>query len=456
MKCSEKTLHITRSIRQIILILIVVASFYIMVKTDVNRLPIASTINICLDELGLVITTILYYSNIRSRQDNDRPQGVFLLLLFWEAIELFTDMIAWVVQGVPTLRLVNLWDNVLFYVGGNVVVFLFWHYVRAISDMEKRWDRIVNPLMHLILIIGTVTTVLNVFFGYYFTVDKMGVYRRTEITFLVSNIPSLIMMLVEVLLIITVKIDRGEKRILLLYVAAPVIAQIIQIFTFGLSMLYIVILCMLITIYCNIQVKRAKELVLSKSALLSGQIKPHFMQNCLSTISGLCHNDTDKAVEFITQLSGYLRSSFVLMESDECIPFEKELELIRFYIKIQQTRFVGCIEVEENIQVKDFNVPSLTLEPLVENAIRHGIQGLGRTGHILIETSETENAYIIVIQDDGGGFNVEMVRRKIMERNNGHVGLKNVERRLMLMARGSFGIESKIGVGTKVTVTIPK
>lgn len=189
-----------------------------------------------------------------------------------------------------------------------------------------------------------------------------------------------------------------------------------------------------------------------KTSLLLGQMKPHFVQNCLVTIRNLCRKDSKAAVEAINHFSRYLRRSMTVMDTTHPILFETEMELVENYLYMEQLRFGSDVKVEMDIRAGGFNIPALTVEPIVENAVRHGIRGEIGSGTVRISTDENGEEYLITVEDNGAGFDTSLLDGGSGE----HIGLKNVENRLMLMMGGRLEIVSRIGEGTRVTLHIPK
>ena len=134
------------------------------------------------------------------------------------------------------------------------------------------------------------------------------------------------------------------------------------------------------------------------------------------------------------------------------IMFETELEHVENYLKIQKRRFPQRINVEYEIKAKAFRLPALTLQPIVENAVRHGVEKSLELTTIRIASEETGNAYLITVADDGPGFDAEEKPSDDRPR----IGIASVKSRLANLVGGSLKIESEKGVGTTVTIIIPK
>lgn len=185
-------------------------------------------------------------------------------------------------------------------------------------------------------------------------------------------------------------------------------------------------------------------------SLLLMQIRPHFINNSLAAIRGMIRRDPDEAVEALNHFSGYLQDSMNSIMKTELIPFSKEMELIDNYLYMEQTRFRNSITVTRELIPVDFPVPPLTVQPLVENAVRHGLRGIQTPGHLSIRTEMDAREYRVIIEDNGCGFDPSQPP----DPRRPHVGLKNVRTRLELMCSGKLSIQSSPN-GTTAVIHIP-
>ena len=192
------------------------------------------------------------------------------------------------------------------------------------------------------------------------------------------------------------------------------------------------------------------ELTKTRISTMMSQIRPHFIYNTLGSIEQLCELDPKKAGELVHDFSKYLRGNFRELDNPNPIPMSQEMDHVRHYVSIENVRFPDMTFTFE-MNSSDFDIPALTVQPIVENAIKHGLMKLQNGGSIRVETYENETHYCVCVVDDGVGFDTSLL---LDERK--HVGLRNIRERLKAMVNGSIEIESTVGVGTKVLVTIPK
>ena len=182
------------------------------------------------------------------------------------------------------------------------------------------------------------------------------------------------------------------------------------------------------------------------------QLQPHFLYNVLNSIYYLCEKDPKTAQEMVDHFSDYLRNHMMALEETSQIPFREELEHIRTYLSLEQIRFSDELKVEYKIGPDDFMVPPLSIQPLVENAVRHGVTKKRGGGTVTIATEEKEDAFVVLVTDTGIGFDPD----HYMEDGKPHIGIRNVEERLHSMVGGSLKVTSRPGRGTTAAVIIPK
>ena len=190
------------------------------------------------------------------------------------------------------------------------------------------------------------------------------------------------------------------------------------------------------------------ELEKSKTAIMLSQIQPHFLYNSLGAIRELCRQDPEDARNALGTFITYLRGNMDSIQREHTIHFSKELQHISAYLELEKLRFEDDLNIIFDIQETDFFIPSLTIQPLVENAVKHGICGREEGGTLTLHTHREGNDVIVQIKDDGVGFDINDLE------NKEHVGLENVKNRLKHIVNGKLKLESKPGVGTIATITI--
>lgn len=195
-----------------------------------------------------------------------------------------------------------------------------------------------------------------------------------------------------------------------------------------------------------------KELEDSRVRIMLSQLQPHFIFNVLNTIYYLCGKDPAAARLSIDKFSTYLRNNLDSLTQKELILFKQEMDHVQIYLELEKIRFEDDLSVVYDIEATSFQLPVLTVQSIVENAVKHGITKKRGGGTVRIVTREEKLHYRISVTDTGIGFD----QTKKSEDGRNHVGIQNVRARLESMVNGKLLIESVPGKGTVVTVLIPK
>lgn len=192
------------------------------------------------------------------------------------------------------------------------------------------------------------------------------------------------------------------------------------------------------------------QLAQSRISTMISQIRPHFIYNALGSIEYLCEEDPPKAKQLVHSFAKYLRGNFRELDNSRPIRMSQEMEHVRHYLSIENVRFPDMNFIFE-MNSDDFMLPALTIQPIVENAIKHGLMPLDHGGCIHVTSWDTPSHHCICVEDDGVGFDPSIL---LDERK--HIGLRNIRGRLETMVNGTLEIQSTIGNGTKVQIKIPK
>ena len=397
--------------------------------------------------------------------------GHFLTIaLFLNTLVLVADMITIIYQGDPTSMggAIVVVSNFALYLLQYLQVLALAHYIRATLieqgiDDGHHWIWIVYVLLG-IAVIGLICTP---FTGWYYTINEAHVYKRGRL-FIFS------MPLGGIALLIGVWKSFHERKRLENYVylslasifALPILGLIIQMRAYGISFMNLgtTVSAMILFFTYEYRSRKMREeqeqmLALSRAYLLNSQIKPHFLFNSLAVIQALIDEDTDTAREAIGHLSQFLRKGLNLKVSENTIPLKEEIDYVKDYMYLEQLRFGDKVNILYDIPDHlSMRLPFLSIQPLVENAVRHGLRKKMEGGTIIVRARETEDGYTISVIDDGAGFDVEEARARALkgETSGNGVGVHNVEERIHLMCNGTMTMESTPGVGTTVVLRIPK
>lgn len=201
-----------------------------------------------------------------------------------------------------------------------------------------------------------------------------------------------------------------------------------------------------------------QELEQSKISYFNAQIKPHFIYNALTSIIALCYTDNLQAARLLGKFSTYLRLIFENSQTNITILLQDELKLIDAYVEIEMARFPNRIHYEVTVDeaILRKKIPSLTIQPFVENAIRHGIFNKIEPGSVHLRIHEVGQALKIEIVDDGVGMNPHKLEAvlKGKERNQG-IGIQNTLKRLHYIKDTTVEIKSEVNMGTSIFITLP-
>ena len=231
---------------------------------------------------------------------------------------------------------------------------------------------------------------------------------------------------------------------IVVHMVTPVFLLVYTGLTISSFAMYLLVVLDQIEQYMNLQQETARQR--AKIAVL--QMRPHFIHNTMTSIYYLCDQDPKKAQQVTMDFNTYLRKNFNAIAKDETIPFSEELEHTRAYLAVEQAQFESKLVVNYDIPHTQFRVPPLTLQPLAENAVKHGMGPHTIPLHVTIRTQKEGSAYVIVVEDNGPGFDHAVA-------NDPHTTLANIRQRLEMMCDGNLKFEPRKGGGTVARVTIP-
>jgi len=243
---------------------------------------------------------------------------------------------------------------------------------------------------------------------------------------------------------------------LLVYLIPMSVAIIIHMFilvdlfvVFGMALFVIIMFGLILSDNMEQYMRQQREIANQRANVMVLQMRPHFIYNTMMTFYYLCKQDSDKAQQVTLDFTNYLRNNFAAIASEEPIPFSDELKHTQAYLAVEQAQHEGRLFVEYDTPHTLFRVPPLTLQPLVENAVKHGMDPTGDPLHIYVKTRKTNSGSEIVVENDGPDFNPA-------DDNEPHIALNNIRQRLEMMCNGTLTISPRDGGGTVVTVLIPQ
>ena len=276
-------------------------------------------------------------------------------------------------------------------------------------------------------------------------------------------VPPVLIMLMNLLILWHRRkhLSKKEYTAFFVYCLAPLCCMIIQMFLFG---LYLIVLgsavgAMFMFYYIlddqmDRYYRKEAENAQLKIDILLAQIQPHFLFNSLTTIRYLCRKDPEKAEKAVTNFIAYLRHNMDSLSLDRPIPFQEELKHVEGYLFLQKLRFGKELKVEYDLECMDFCIPTLTLQPLVENAVTYGVRRTeSGAGVVTIRTRKYDDQIEVSVLDDGPGFVPDVLPD---DQKRSHTGIKNVRERLMRVVGAELVIDSTMGKGTTATIILPQ
>ena len=239
----------------------------------------------------------------------------------------------------------------------------------------------------------------------------------------------------------------------LLPMTAAIIAHMfisVELFViFGMALLAMIMFSLILTDNMEQYARQQREIANERANVMVLQMRPHFISNTLATIYHLCKQDPDKAQQVTLDFTNYLRQNLSAIASEHTVPFADELTHTHAYLAVEQALHEDSLVVEFDTPHTFFRVPPLTLQPLVENAVKHGMDQTENPLHIFVKTRLTDDGSEIVVENDGSDF-------VPADDNEPHIALNNIRQRIEMMCKGTLTITPRTGGGTVVTVFIPK
>ncbi len=424
----------------------------------------ASFANSLVNFIGLLFLLLLFIFCMISGFENGPKNWIFDFMVFYTYIYLTVSLMALMLDGIVRFIPLNYALYTFTYAGASVYWLLFWFYQKEV-DVSNSTRRFFNVIVYVLAAAYILASILNVKTGMMFTIEQ----HNGRIKYTIPDIFSIVMTLLTLgfyaLRILTARCPRKKKWSLASYVLIPALlvptSFLIDRISPGLmidSLSGIAYVLTLYIIFFNIHLEQKNELIRQnaretelKTATMLSQIQPHFIYNSLATISHLCKKDPMLAKEATDKFADYLRMNLDAPDSEHLIPFSKELEHIRTYLWLEKLRFGDSLNVEYDIQFTDFLIPSLTVQPLVENAVKHGIRGVEGGGTVTVSTKKLTSGVRITVSDDGAGFDISLKKQD----GKNHVGLENVTMRLKNLCNGILTVKSRIGKGTACNILIP-
>ena len=420
------------------------------------------TLNLSIALAGIVLCLLGILLILVGAKADKRTDRCFILIYLCLILFVLSNMTGLLLRGRPG-RLVRAGlcvSNFCEFLFPCLTVYLVSDCLLSIVDPERE-QRSIRSMLTFLTLVHVALLILSQFNGMYYVLDAGNIYHRSA-WYPLSYIMTTMMILTDAYLLHRYqnRLTKREITAFRIYFIVPGIALVIQIFVYGISILIFSTIIAALAMYVFIisdqterYYQKEKENTELRIDLMLSQIQPHFLFNSLWVIQEICRTDPRRAEKAIGQFSRFLRHNMDSLTSDKMILFTEELEHTRCYIELQQLRFMDQLKVEYDLACTTFTIPTLTLQPLVENAITYGVRkNESGCGTVKLQTMELADCYKVIVTDNGPGF----TPGELPEGERSHIGIRNVRTRLQQVCGGSLQIVSALGKGTTATITLPK
>lgn len=420
-----------------------------------------------LELFAAIMTAMILFGYLLERK-SAKNSSLFAWCLVVNTAMLLSDAPIWVLLANPSpervipIKILSFFSDAFFCAIISLYAYCLTEHISEIKKISYNYAHGITVFCGVALLLYFI----NIFNGMYIYYDETGL-DKTGPMFFLSQAISVILPAMTMILALKHHGVLGWRKTwtMVLFGAIPVLSIPLQ-FYWAVTPVYLAVTVSLVLVYMLIRVEQAersaniekelikKELALSESnnALVLSQIQPHFLYNALTSIYRLCDVKPEAAKEAVSNFSKYLRGNLDSIKQTEMISFAEELKHLQAYLALEKIRYGDYLKVEYNIEVAGFFIPPLTVQPLVENAVNHGVSDLPDGGVVTICTAETPDCYEIRVCDNGVGFNPDSVQSD----GRTHVGISNVRSRLEIMCGGTLDITSDVGKGTTAIIKIPK
>ncbi len=406
--------------------------------------------------IGILIL-LIHTVNIVMKKNKRRDEVILLDFFVFTIVHFATYLTFTLIKTRYTSDALVIAFYTAFYIMNNIEVLLLFRYAKSYISIDAKKKKALSIFNGCTFALFVLMDILNIFTGIFFTA-KNGAYIRSDTMILSQGYQFIMFATVFVLALTNDKLIRKEKVVFVFYCVLPFVAIILQNIFKGYAIAYasiiiaIEVLIMFLSVQKNIVIAEEREK--NKEAqikLMLSQIQPHFIYNSLSSISTLITIDAEKAQKALDDFTEYLRCNISSLSETNLIAFEDELRHIQSYVALEKMRFGERINIDYDIQTTDFYVPPLSIQPIVENSIKHGILKRIEGGSITLKAYKNDDSYIVEVIDNGVGFSTHDIDLT----DNTHIGISNIKYRVENSCGGNVFIKSESQKGTCVTIVFP-
>ena len=379
--------------------------------------------------------------------------GFYSCLLFY----VLSNMGGLLMKGLPGmnwhigLQITNFCE---FFFSNLLPFILSFFLIHLLSDVKEKpyilWFWRISLLLSISMLI------VSQFTGLIYYIDNENLYHRGPL-YVLYYISAFLIVFSDLYLVVRYRncLSRKVAVALFIYLIIPLVFAVFQVFFYGPALIIYATLFSAFVMYIFLlseqteeHIRQEHEKMVLRLNLLSSQIRPHYIYNVLTSIHLLCRKNPEEAMRVVEHFTDYLRANFEGIAAENPIGFPNELRHIEAYLEVERRRFLDELKVEYRIEHTAFRLPALTVQPIVENAVKHGFGDEEKPLKITISARRCEGASEIVVADNGRGFSEPEISES-ME------ALRNIRERLKLMSNGTLEIFSRKGEGTRVVIRIP-
>ncbi|MCH4192631.1 MAG: histidine kinase [Butyrivibrio sp.] len=409
--------------------------------------------------ISAVITAEMLFCSRYDKREYDMADRIMDTLLILNLFKVVCYTITLLLEGQAQLSVLNAILTCVKCGAGFPMVMIYTMYIKHCVTDKSRYPGILEYLCYVVCVTGIMLNLISISVPLVFSCNG-GFYARGPL-FVTNQGLGLFALLCDACLLIACRdrMKRHDLIALLSYMLIPLITVIAQIFLPpepDLSDIGITLGLLIIFMFSHVSrgkliAQQEKELTDMHISILISQIRPHFLYNTLAVIQGMCHGKAPEAEQTTIEFAEYLRGNMDFIGDNRMIAFTQELWHTQLYLSLEQKRFGGMLRTEYDTRDKDFHIPALTLQPIVENAVKHGIMKREEGGTVTIITEREALFHVITVRDDGVGFDPAEERKD----DRSHIGIANVRERLKIMCSGTLEIRSVKGQGTEAVIRIP-
>lgn len=415
-----------------------------------------------LELYSAVILMIMLISCMIEHKKNIQINHTFIQVIVYQIILLLCD--AMKDLYVHTKVLIILSYSVLY-----IVIALFTRYIMEYMSTKMTVENHFCRIIYVICAVMAIIWLLSLNSDYLIYIDQRAGYHYGDY-YWISQTAGVGLLLADMGYLLWHRrvLGRHDTVVFFMYFFLPLMMVPLELL-WNATPVYLTVSISLYVIYTGIHVEQSEKVLEQEKKLMQqemelkdseiriaiSQIQPHFLYNVLTSIAQLCGKEPHKAKAATINFAEYLRRNMAVFNESRMIPFSEELEHVKHYTALEKMRFEEELNVQYDIEETEFYLPVLTLQPLVENAIKWGIGGKEDGGSVKILTRRNADCVMIQVIDDGNGFDIEKINRENINKGRTHLGIENVRARLEIKCGGRLYVESVIGEGTTVTVEIP-